>query len=314
MYKLIVLFGCLTLSSIALAQTTNVLVGAPVGSASDVITRIVLERVEPFSTRKFVVENRSAGFSSPAIDAIKTAKPNTNLLLVTVASNLAVNKIIKETTAIPVVQDLSPVILFAVTSNVLVINSKYPVKHLKDLITYVKANPELPYSSLGNGTTQHILGIIMMQQTGIKLIHVPYKSANQLLMDLLSSQAPLTTQPAPAIIEHIKTGKLTPLAITGSDRLNALPQVRTSRELGYPEFISVSEYSMHFPSKTSSDSVWTLYREMLEAISDKTVIDRLDALGTAPRNMRPDQLIKYLDSEVVRLNKFFKENNILLTQ
>ena len=197
------------------------------GSASDVITRIMLNECRSRSA-SFIVDNRPGAGGNTGTAAATKATPDGYTLLMSTSGPLAANMTLFKTLGYDPTKELAPISLFAVLPNVIVINSKLPPKTLTEFIAYAKAHPkELNYGTVGVGSSQHIAAVYFEQITGVELTHVPYRNIAQYTPDFLAGQVPLGFQLLPNVLGILKSGDARALAVTSDKRMTALPDVPT---------------------------------------------------------------------------------------
>ena len=217
------------------------------GSASDVITRILLSRVATSLGQAFVVDNRPGAGGNIGTAAATHAAPDGYTLLMSTSGPLAANKSLFKELGYDPQKDLAPICLFAILPNIVVVNSKLPPKTLPELINYAKAHPkELNYGTVGIGSSQHLAGAYFEQLTGTQLTHVPYRNISGYTPDFISGQVPLGFQLLPNVIGLINNGDARALAVASSKRTTALPDVPTAAEAGLPDNVWQAEAA---PSK-----------------------------------------------------------------
>src|SRR5882724_1417367 len=196
------------------------------GSASDVVTRIMLDRMGKSLGQPFIVDNRpGAGGNTGTSAAIRTAPDGYTLVMSTVGP-LAANRTLFKSIGYDPEKDFTPISLFAILPNVVVINSKLPPKTLTELVAYAKQHPkELNYGTVGVGSSQHLAGAFFEQVTGVQLVHVPYRNIAQYTPDFIGGQVPLGFQFLTNVTGLLQSGDARALAVTSPKRMTALPEV-----------------------------------------------------------------------------------------
>src|ERR1700728_937150 len=205
------------------------------GSASDVITRILLSRMAMSLGQNFVVENRPGAGGNTGTAAVAHAAPDGYTLVMSTSGPLAVNKALFRELGYDPQKDFAPICLFATLPNIVVINAKLPPRTLSELIDYARAHPkQLNYGSGGIGSSQHLAGAYFEQLTGTELVHIPYKNIGSYAPDFISGQVPVGFQLLPNVLGLIRNGDARALAVAGNKRMAALPDVPTAAEAGLP--------------------------------------------------------------------------------
>jgi len=268
------------------------------GSASDVITRILLNRMATSLGQTFVVDNRPGAGGNIGTAAAAHAAPDGYTLLMSTSGPLAANKSLFKDLGYDPLKDLAPICLFAVLPNVVVINSKLPPKSLRELMDYAKAHPkELNYGTVGVGSSQHLAGAYFEQLTGAELTHVPYRNISNYMPDFISGQVPLGFQLLPNVIGLIRNGDARALAVASSKRMTALPAVPTAAEAGLPDYESSAWLALLAPANTNKAVIDKLYAAVVEAMNDPKVRTLLLEQGAEPLVLDPEELRNFMASE-----------------
>jgi tripartite-type tricarboxylate transporter receptor subunit TctC len=271
------------------------------GSASDVVARLILERMGTGMGQRFVVENRPGAGGNIGTQVVAAAAPDGYTLLYSASGPLAVNKTLSPNLGYDPERDFAPISLSAVLPNVIVINPKLPVKSVSELIDYAKAHPkQLYYGSVGNGSSQHLAGAYFDQVTGTQTVHVPYRVTGQMVSDLIAGETQLSFQLLPNVLSAVRAGQVKPLAVTAQKRLAALPDVPTTAEAGVKDYIAAGWFALLAPRGTPPDIIQRLHSEYAAAIADPAVRDRLTEMGAEPIVTSPEELARFISAEVVK--------------
>jgi tripartite-type tricarboxylate transporter receptor subunit TctC len=269
------------------------------GSASDVITRILLNRMTISLGQNFVVENRPGAGGNTGTAAVTHAAPDGYTLVMSTSGPLAANKALFRDLGYDPQKDFAPICLFATLPNVVVINAKLPPKTLSELIEYAKKHPgQLNYGSVGVGSSQHLAGAYFEQLTGTKLVHVPYKNIGSYAPDFIAGQVPLGFQLLPNVLGLIQNGDARPLAVAASKRMTALPDVPTAAEAGLPGYESAAWLALLAPANTDQAIIDRLNAAAQEAIKDPKLRALFTEQGAEPADLGPDELKKFIASEI----------------
>ncbi|MSQ63073.1 MAG: tripartite tricarboxylate transporter substrate binding protein [Betaproteobacteria bacterium] len=282
------------------------------GSASDVIARIVLERMSASVGQRFVVDNRpAAGGTVGTIVAMK-AEPDGYTLVMGASGPLVVNKALNPKLAYDPEKDFDPISLYASMPNVVTVSARLPVNTLPELTDYVRRNANVPYSSVGNGSSQHLAGVFFTQLTGTQMQHVPYRITSQLQADLISGQVPVSFQLLPNVLGAIKGGHARPLAVASNKRLPALPDVPTAAEAGVKGYESAAWFGFVAPRGTLRPVIDRLNREIIAATADPAVRARLTDFGAEPLASTPEEFGRFISTEMVKWREIITKGNITL--
>ena len=211
-------------------RPVRVLVGLAAGSSLDILARLMGQWLGDRLGQPFVIENRPGGGTNVATEAVVKAAPDGYTLLMISPAN-AVNATLYDKLNFNFIRDIAPVASMVREPQVMVVNPSLPVKTVPELIAYAKAHPvQLSMASAGNGTGSHMAGELLKMMTGINMVHVPYRGGGPALTDLLGGQVQVMFPGTAASIEHIKAGRLRPLAVTATTRLQVLPDIPPMNE------------------------------------------------------------------------------------
>ena len=282
------------------------------GSASDVIARIVLDRMAAPLGQRFVVDNRPAAGGVVGTLAATKAAPDGYLIVMGAAGPMVVNKILMPDLGYDPEKDFEPISLYASLPNIVCVSAKLPVKNLGEFVDYAKRNPKVPYSSVGNGSSQHLAGELFAQLAGAQMQHVPYRVTTQLQADLLSGAVPASFQLLPNVIGGIKSGQIRALAVASKARLAALPEVPTAAEAGLGSFESAAWFGFLAPKGTPRGVVNRLNKAVAESAADPAIRARFAEFGAQPLVSTPEEFARYISAEVVRWREIISKGGITL--
>jgi tripartite-type tricarboxylate transporter receptor subunit TctC len=271
------------------------------GSASDVVSRIMFERMSKSMGQPIVVENRpGAGGNNGTADAAKAA-PDGYTILGSGSGPVAANVTLYKHLDYDPQKDFETISPFAAFTIVVVASNTLPVNSLQELIAYAKAHPgELNYGSVGIGSSQHLAGEFFSQLTGTKLTHVPYKNIGQYVPDLMSGAVPLGFQWYPNVAAALNAKGAKALAVAGANRLGALPDTPTTKEAGLPDYVVSGWFALLAPKGTPAPVVARLNNEVKAALADPDVRARFQQQGAETDYLPPDQSAKFISDEIVK--------------
>jgi len=282
------------------------------GSASDVIARIVLERMGNAMGKRFIVTNiPAAGGVTGTLTASK-ADPDGYTIVMGAAGPTVVNKILNPKLGYDPEKDFEPISLYASLPNVVVVSAKLPVTTLAELIDYTRKTPNVPYGSVGNGSSQHLAGALFEQLASAKLQHVPYRVTSQMQADMIAGIVPVSFQLLPNVIGGIRSNQLRALAVTANGRLAAIPAVPTAAEAGLKGFESAAWFGFLAPKGTPKPLIERLNKEVVAAVADPAVLVRYTDFGALPVSSTPEQFGRYISSEVLRWQEIITRGGITL--
>jgi len=281
------------------------------GSASDVVSRILFDRMSKSLGQPIIVENRpGAGGNSGTADAAKAA-PDGYTIVGGGSGPVAANVTLYKQLDYDPQKDLVAISPFASFTIVVVASSKLPVNNLQELIAYAKAHPgELNYGSVGIGSSQHLAGEFFAQLTGVKITHVPYRNIGQYMPDLMSGQVPLGFQWYPNVSAALAAKGAKALAVAGVNRLEALPDVPTTKEAGLPQYVVSGWFALFAPHGTPPAISAKLNSALKAAIEDPGVHTRFAQQGAETIYMTLDQSKKFLSDEIVKYRDIITKASI----
>lgn len=282
------------------SKPVTVIVPFSAGSASDVIARIVLDKMSTRTGQRFIVDNRPAAGGAVGTAAAVKMAPDGYTLLMGASGPLIVAKQLQPTLAYDAERDFQPVALYGRLPNIVVVSSKLPIQSIGELIAFLKGKPGVGYGSVGNGSSQHLAGAFFEQLAGVKMTHVPYRVTSQLQSDLIGGEVPVSFQLMPNVLGALKAGQVRALAVANATRLPALPDVPTSAEVGLKGYESSAWFGLVAPRGTPRPIVDKLNAEVAAAVADPAVRTRFVEFGTEPLTMSPEEMGRYISSEVVK--------------
>ncbi|MGO8924413.1 MAG: Bug family tripartite tricarboxylate transporter substrate binding protein [Xanthobacteraceae bacterium] len=281
------------------------------GSASDVVSRIMFDKMSKSMGQPIIVENRpGAGGNIGTADVAKAA-PDGYTLLGGGSGPVAANVTLYKHLDYDPEKSFETISPFAGFTIVVVASSKLPVNTLQELIAYAKAHPgELNFGSVGIGSSQHLAGEYFGQITGTRLTHVPYKNIGQYQPDLMAGVVQLGFQWYPNVSAAIQANGAKALAVAGANRLEALPDTPTSKEAGLPDYVVSGWFALLAPKGTPQPIVAKLNSEVKAALADPDVRARFQQQGAEPIYLPPDQSAKFIAGEIVKYRDIIMKASI----
>ena len=298
------------------SRPVTIVVPLGAGGGSDLLARLVAQKLEQRLGRSFVIENRPGGGTTLAAVLVARAKPDGHTLMQATSSTMAINVTLQKKLAYDPVKDFEPVALLTASPFVLTVSADSPVKSVADLIALAKAKPgELNYGSAGPGTMHHLSTELMLSLTGTRMQHVPYKATPQVLTDLLAGRVQVLFGDGPSVVPQIREGKLRALAVSTAKRSPATPDVPTMQEAGIAGFESAAWQMIVAPAGTSSDIVSLLNKAVRAIFSEPEVTQELTNRGMGPQvTGSPEQLRDYVKAEIVRWSPIVERAGVARTQ
>jgi len=310
------LVALLTFTSFTSAQTTyptkpvKLMVGAGAGGGTDIIARMLAEKMTDSLKGTFIVENKPGASNTIAAELTAKAPPDGHTLLVATNTGQAIAPHLIKLSFDPM-KDLTPIALVVTVPNVLVVSTSVPASTVKELVTLMKNKPEeFKYASSGVGSTQHIAGEGFDIAAGVKSIHVPYKGSSQAHLDVIAGNVQIMFDTTSSAIGQIKAGKFKALAVTTAQRSAELPNVPTLAEAGITGFEMSTWYGVFVTTGTPPDVIAKLQTEVAKIIKLPDVQAKLKGLGGEPGNLSVDQFTQLNRQEFERFGKLIRQANI----
>jgi tripartite-type tricarboxylate transporter receptor subunit TctC len=284
------------------------------GGSTDIIARLVTQRMSQELGKPMVIENK--GGAGGAIGAAEGAKaaPDGYVLSIATVSTMAVNPACRPND-LPYdpIKDFQPVTNFANTANVVSVNTKFPAKNFKEFVEVLKAHPgKYSYGSSGTCGVLHLMGESFKIATGTDIVHVPYKGSGPALADAVGGQVEILFDNLPSSMPQIQAGKLRALAIAWPQRIPAIKDVPTFAEVGYPVLNQPVWYGLLAPKGTPMEIVNKLRDAAVIALKDPKVIKALDEQGSSPSGNTPEEFAKEIKAQYDWAKDVVKKSNIKL--
>ena len=280
------------------SKPVRIVVGFSAGGSTDVVARIMARELTQALGQSFVIDNKPGGGSNIATDYVAQAAPDGYTLLF-VAVTSTINQTLYANAKFDLNRDFDAIALGAKVPNILVVNPSVPAKTVKELIEWVKANPDkAAYASSGSGTSIHMAGELFKVRTGLKTQHVPYKGSAPAVTDLIGGQVQYMFDNMPASWPHVQSGKLRALAVTTKTRSSTAPDVPTMEESGVAPFDVTSWFGMVAPKGTPKDVVDKVNKAMNAAFDKPEVKAAYAKLGAVAERTTPAQFSQFIRSEV----------------
>ena len=315
--KKILLAALMATPLLGLAQSypnkpVRIMVGANAGGGTDIIARMLAEKMGEAFKGSFVVENKPGASNTIAADLTAKAPADGHTLLVATNTGQAIAPHLIKLGFDPI-KDLTPVGLIVTVPNVLVVGANVPANNVAELVSLMKAKPnDFKYASSGVGSTQHIAGEGFNLAAGVKSIHVPYRGSSQAHLDIIGGNVQIMFDTTSSAMGQIKAGKFKPLALTTATRSSELPQVPTLAEAGVSGFEMSTWYGMFVTSGTPPEVTQRLQTELAKILKMPDIQAKLKGLGGEPGNISPEQFAQMNRQEFTRFGDLIKKANIKL--
>ena len=294
------------------SKTITIVVPFPPGGTTDVLARAVSTKLSANLGQTVIVDNKpGAGATLGAAQVAKANADGYTLLMGAVHHTIATSVYKGLTYSFD--KDFAPITTVALVPNVLVVNAKSPYNNVKDLVAAGKATPDkLAYGSNGNGTAQHMIGTQFEIETGVKILHVPYKGSAPLTTDLLGGQVDMSFDTITPVLPFIKEGKLKALAVTTAKRSSALPNVPTLQEAGIPNIAIGTWFGLLAPAATPKPVVARLNAELVKIINSPDFKKQMADIGAEPVGNKPEEMAKQIHDETEKFANLVKVGKVTL--
>ena len=284
----------------------------PPGGATDVIGRVIGQKLSVALGQPVIVDNRNGAGGNIGADAVAKAAPDGyTILLGAITSHSIMSTLEKATIKYNFEKDLVPVSIVGSVPLVFVVNPSVPAKTLKELIAYAKSKPgEMSFASSGAGGPQRMAGEMFKRSAGIDMIHIPYKGSGPALVDLIGGQVLTMVETVPAALPHIKSGKLRALAVTTPQRIAMLPDVPSTAEAGMPGFEVTSLFGVMVPAGTPKEIINRLNAEITKMLLLPDVKAQLLGQGAFTVTTTPEQAATRVHQEVAKWATVIKDADV----
>jgi len=291
------------------AKPIRFLIGFPPGGTNDILARALAPKLSEYLGQPVVIENRGGASTAIATELAARAAPDGYTILLN-APGHATNPALIKLNFDPV-KDFAFITLLAESQNLLVVHPSLPVRSVKDLIGISKKRPgEINYGSSGIGTTPHMSAELFQFMTGTRWTHIPYKGSGLGLTALLGGEISLYFANVPAAFQHVKAGRLRPVALSGTKRTPAAPGIPTVAESGLPGFAVTSWFGVAAPAKTPRPIVDRLNGEIVRALATLELRERMEGMGADPVGNTPEEYTRFVQNEIVKWGKVIKAAGI----
>jgi len=290
------------------SSSIRLVVGFPPGGINDIVARVVGERLSAKLGQSVVVENRAGAGGTIGANFVAKAKPDGYTLLLGSVSNLAMAPGQHAELPFSPTRDFAPISLVAAAPNVLVVNPSFKVKTVKDIIDKARSEPgKIMYASAGEGTSNHLTGVLLASLAGIKLVHVPYKGDSPGLADVVAGRVPMMFPTIPVAAPFIKSGQVKAIAVSSAHPTALLPGVPTVEQAGGPKGFDVNVWvGILAPRGTPRNVVGKIDGALKEILADPDMRKRLQRLGVESTYMDSKDFAEYLQQETTRWSELAK--------
>jgi len=294
-------------------RPVRMIVGFPPGGGTDILARIVAQKLSEAWKQQVIVENRPGASATIAASAVARSAPDGYVLSM---GQLTPNAIAPALQAAKLqydaIKDFAPIALVGTSPNVLVVYPGLPVRTLAELAAHAKAQTKsLTYASSGSGSLQHIAAELFRSMAGLELVHVPFKGSAQAVTDLMAGQVDMNFDSIPATIQHIRSGKLRALAVTSAKRAGGgLEDVPTIAESGYPGYDLTTWWGLFAPAGTPTEVLERVNADTIVALKAPDVRERFAGLSVEPGGGSRSEFADYVRDEMAKYDRIVKQLGI----
>jgi tripartite-type tricarboxylate transporter receptor subunit TctC len=313
---LLALTASLTVAASAHAQNypnkpIKLIIPFPPGGTTDIVGRVVADKLGKELGQTVIVENRGGGGGSIGAMALAKAEPDGYTIGMSTVSTHAVNTACNPKLGYDPIADFAPITNLARTPNVLTVSPKFAPQNFKEFIALVKKNPgSFSYASSGTCSITHMMGEQFKVSTGTLITHVPYRGAGPALNDVLGGQVETMFDNLPSSISHIQSGKLRPIAVAWHKRIDSLPNVPTFAELGLKQVNDPAWYGLVAPAKTPNDIIKKINAAAVKVLRMPEVRDRLMQSGAEPVGNTPAEYAEEIKAELEKMKSLVTKQGI----
>lgn len=260
----------------------RMLVGFPPGGPTDVVARLVSDKLAGQIGQRIIVDNRAGAAGNIAVEILAKANPDGHTLLYS-SNAIALSPGLYSKLGYDPLKDLAPVTEIGAGCLIFVVHPSLPVKNVQEFIDYAKARPgQLNYASSGSGTSTHLASVLFSQRTGIQTQHVPYKGTAPSLVDTIAGRTQFLMGAVLTAVPHVKEGRLRALAVTGAKRIQSLPELRTLEESGLPGFVVTTWQGVFAPAGTPAPVLARVNAELVKAIHSPELRPKIEQQDMDP--------------------------------
>ena len=285
------------------SRPARILAGFSPGGATDIMARIVAQKLTDSFQQQVVVENRPGANGNIAAEITARAPPDGYTILMA-ANGFTINASLYKNLPYNPVKDFSPITLCALIPNILVVHPSLPTKSVRELIALARAKPDqLTHGSSGTGSPGHLAGEVFKLMASVRFIHIAYKGSSQAVVDLLGGHVQMVFPTIPVAMPHVRTGKLRALGVTSIKRSSSLPEIATLDEAGVRGYEVVGWYGVLAPAGVPNDIIARLNSEIVRALRSPDLQERLMRDGAEPIGNTPAEFRAYIEADVVKWSK-----------
>lgn len=296
-------------------RTIRVILPQPAGGGTDVVARAIAQKLTDAWGQQVIVDNRAGANGIIGTDLAAKSKPDGYTLLYGFTSMLTINPSVYKSLPYDTLRDFAPITHTVTNTMALVVNPYLPVRSVKELVALARSRPgDLLYGSFGIGNQTHLTAELFRIESGLKMLHVPYKGETPAITETISGQVAMMFSPSAGVAPHIRTGRLRLLATCGEKRSTGFPETPTMIESGFPKVVSIGWGGMLAPAGTPPEIVQRLQREIARNLASPEVRDRLSAIGADAVGSTTEEFAALLKAETEKWSRVVRGANLFHSQ
>lgn len=281
-------------------RPVRIVVAYPPGGSTDIIARLLAERLSRAWSQPVVVENRAGAAGTLGADSVAKAAPDGTTLLVAASPEIAIARSTQRNLPYDPVRDFEPITLISESPFLLLVNPQIQARNVTELVALARAQPgRMNFASFGTGTSTHLVGELFRATAGIDITHVPYRGSAPAMTDLIAGQVQMAFDTIPAGLPHLREGRLRGIAVARAERSPLAPQIPTMAEAGLPGFVGGTWAALLAPARTPQPIVQRIWRDVEAALRGGLVV-ALTERGTEPNARGPEHLRGFIEAEVTK--------------
>lgn len=293
------------------AKPVRILVGYAPGGATDIIGRLIAQKLSEASGQTFVVENRPGASASIASEMVARAAPDGYTLLIAATTSHSILPSLMAKLSYDPLRDFAPVSALAISPLLLALHPSLPIRSVTDMIKLARARPgQLSFGAGGTGTPPHLAGELFKQMAGVDMLYVPYKGEAPAISDLIGGQISLIFSNVIAVLPQVQAGRLRGVAVTAANRLPSLPALPTVAESGLPGFAVEAWFGLVSTAGTPLEAISRLNADTVRGMSQPDLRERLAGQGLFVKTGTPAELTALIQSEIAKWAKVVKAAGI----
>jgi tripartite-type tricarboxylate transporter receptor subunit TctC len=284
----------------------RLIVANTTGTSVDTLARVLAARMSEELGQQMVADNRAGAGGIIGGEIASQSAPDGYTLLVSSTGMQVISPQIYRKLSYQPVKDFAAISLYAVTQNLLVVNPTLPIRSVKDLVALARANPgKYNMSNAGSGFQSHLAGVLFTHMTGVDVVHVPYKGGASVTA-VIANEAQFTIAPGPAVLAHVKSGRMRAIASGGEKRSPLTPELPTIIESGVPGYVSTGWAGLMAPRHTPQPILDKLHATMAKALADPATREQMERQGGEPTASTPAEMLRVINEDYVRMGTAIK--------